>query len=178
MEIRPATVDDAAAYCDHMKRHFAESGKDGDFPFHPVLDYESWEREEQIAKTMEAWTLEPPVIGWQKAWLAWDNGRVVADCMLRSSMLVASAHRCQYGIGIERGYRGKGLGRQLSMLAITWAKLEPTLVWMDLWVFAHNAPAIRLYENLGFKPLAAIQDQFRINKASIDDIHMGLKIKP
>jgi RimJ/RimL family protein N-acetyltransferase len=178
MEIRLATVDDIPSYFDHMRRHFAESGEGGDLIFHPVVEFESWRKEEQVPKLFDEWSLAPPAIGWQKVWIAVENGEIVADCLLRSGQMPATAHRCQYAIGIERAYRGKGLGRRLSMLALSWAKLEPGLEWVDLWVFAHNAGAIRLYESFGFEKVDTVNDQFRVNGKKIDDLHMTMRLKP
>jgi len=177
MDIRLATLDDIPAYFEHMKRHFRESGKDGDLHFHPVVEFETWRKEDQIAKIFEDWSLGPPTIGWQKVWIAVEDGEIVADCTLRSGQMPSTAHRCQYAIGIERAARNKGLGRRLSMLALSWAKLEKSLEWVDLWVFAHNAPALRLYESLGFKVVDKVEDQFRVEGLKIDDIHMTMSLK-
>lgn len=177
MEIRPATLEDTSLYFDHMRRHFRESGKDGDVIFHPVVEFETWRREEQIAKIFEDWSLEPPAIGWQKVWIAVENGEIVADCLLRSGQMPATAHRAQYAIGVERSARGKGLGRQLSMLALSWAKMQRSLDWVDLWVFAHNVKAIQLYEKLGFKKVDTVVDQFRVDGKQIDDTHMTMRLK-
>jgi len=176
MLIRLATIDDAPAYFDHMRRHFRESGNDGDVYFHPVTEFETWRREEHVARTIEEWNLSPPAVGWQKVWIAVENGEIVADCLLRSGQLPATSHRAQFAIGIERSARGKGLGRRLSMLALSWAKLEKSLSWVDLWVFAHNTPAIRLYESLGFTKIDTVTDQFRVNGEKIDDTHMTLRL--
>ena len=86
-------------------------------------------------------------------------------------------HRSQFAIGIERSWRGRGLGRQLAMQAISWAKRQESLEWLDLWVFAHNAPAIALYEQLGFRKYDTVLDQFRVMGQKIDDLHMTMKLK-
>jgi RimJ/RimL family protein N-acetyltransferase len=178
MIVREATLDDVPAYIDHMNRHFAESGQDGDLVFHPVVEFDTYNRQEQIAKTLEEWALQPPAIGWQKVWVALnEDGQIVADCLLRSGQMPATAHRAQFAIGIERAARGKGIGRTLSMLALSWAKLQkPPLRWVDLWVFTHNTPAIKLYEKLGFRKVDTVVDQFRVFGQQIDDTHMTLEL--
>ncbi len=176
LTVREATLDDVPAYIDHMQRHFRESGQDGDLIFHPVVEFESWKREEQIAKTIEEWSLQPPTVGWQKVWIALEDDKIVADCLLRSGMMPSTAHRAQYAIGIERSARGKGLGKRLSLLALSWAKMEKSLRWVDLWVFTHNAPAIKLYEKLGFRKIDTVTDQFRVLGKKIDDTHMTMEL--
>jgi RimJ/RimL family protein N-acetyltransferase len=178
MNIRLATAADMPAYYDHMQRHFRESGNDGDLIFHPVEDFETWNREENIAKAIAE--LEAPIgkPGWVRLWITEMGGEIVADSLVRSARMPSAQHRCQFAIGIERLARGQGLGRRLSMQALSWAKLQAGLDWMDLWVAANNAPAIALYESLGFRPCGTVIDQFRVKGKSVDDTHMALRLKP
>lgn len=179
LNLRPATPSDAPLYFEHMLRHFRESGRDGDPIFHPVTDWESWVKEEQVAKLVAELELPLPRIGWQRLWIAEDDtGNIVADCLLRSGFMESTAHRCQYAIGVERSARGQGVGGRLSMMALSWAKQQKLLEWVDLWVFAHNKPAIALYEKLGFKKIDTVKDQFRVHGKSIDDTHMCLSLRP
>jgi len=178
MNTRAATIDDAPAFFDHMLRHFRESGEDGDPIFHPVLDFEHWRKEEQVAELLKAWTAPLSEPHWQRAWIAEEEGRIVGDILLRCASTPAAAHRCQLGIGVERSARGRGLGGRLALQAISWARMQPTLEWIDLWVFAGNEPAISLYRKLGFQSLGAVPDQFRVRGRKIDDIHMTLALRP
>lgn len=177
MNIRMAEVADAGACFDHMQRHMRESGKDGDVIFHPVLDYDDWKKEEHVAKIVAA--METPIseVGWQRIWIAEIGGEVVADVLLRSGHMPTTNHRCQMGIGVERSARGQGLGRRLLLQSIAWARQQNILEWMDLWVFAHNVPAIALYEKLGFQHIDVVRDQFRVHGQKIDDIHMTLSLR-
>lgn len=178
LRIRPMTSADAPAYIDHMLRHFRESGHDGDVIFHPVLDFESWDKQEQAGKVAEALELPLPRIGWQRIWIAEnEKGEIVADCLLRSGFMEATAHRCQYAIGVERSARGQGMGAKLSALALDWARKQKGIDWVDLWVFAHNAPALAMYEKLGFSRIDAVVDQFRLHGQRIDDVHMTLDLR-
>jgi RimJ/RimL family protein N-acetyltransferase len=178
MNIRLAGPADAPAYFDHMQRHFRESGRDGDVIFHPVTDFESWNREETIAKTIAE--LEAPLgkPGWVRLWICEVGGEILADALVRSAGMAAAQHRCQFAIGVERSARGQGLGKRLSLQAISWARMQPGLEWLDLWVNAANAPAIALYEKLGFRSLGTVPDQFRVLGQQVDDTHMTLRLKP
>jgi GNAT superfamily N-acetyltransferase len=178
MIVREAAPADLPAYFEHALRHFRESGNDGDLLFHPIVDFETWKKEEEIAKAAEGLALPLDRVGWLRLWVAEHEGRVVADALLRSGFLPTTGHRCQFAIGIERPHRGQGLGRRLSMQAISWARMQPSLAWMDLWVFAHNRPAIALYEKLGFRALDTVADQFRLGGERIDDTHMTMPLKP
>lgn len=178
MIVRAAEASDMPAYFDHMKRHFRESGAGGDILFHPVEDFEQWDRAEQIARSIAE--LEAPLtdLAWTRYWICELGGEVVADALIRSARAPSSQHRCVFAIGIERGARGQGLGRRLSMQAISWARMQPTLEYLDLFVFAHNAPAIALYKSLGFATLHTVEDQFRVRGQPIADTQMCLRLKP
>jgi ribosomal protein S18 acetylase RimI-like enzyme len=52
---------------------------------------------------------------------------------------------------IHPNFQGKGLAQQLLAHTITYARSEHKLAALDLHVWEHNQPAIRLYERLGFE---------------------------
>jgi ribosomal protein S18 acetylase RimI-like enzyme len=52
------------------------------------------------------------------------------------------------------------------------------LAWLDLWVFAHSAPAWALYHKIGFIEVGRLPDQFRIGQMSIEDVAMVLQLDP
>ncbi len=52
------------------------------------------------------------------------------------------------------------------------------LAWLDLWIFAHNAPAWALYHKIGFIEVGRLPDQFRIGQMSITDVAMVLQLDP
>ena len=132
---------------------------------------------EEVAKLMEA--LHSPLegAGWQRIWIAEREGQIVGDSVVRASFMNTTQHRCQFAIGIERAARGAGLGRRLSEEAIAWCRRQQRFDWLDLWVFAHNAPAIALYERLGFQKIDVVKDQFRVHGQKIDDLHMTLALR-
>ncbi len=56
------------------------------------------------------------------------------------------------GLSVDRDRRGRGIGRALMTALIDRAKAErPDLVRIELEVVPWNAPAIALYESLGFR---------------------------
>lgn len=59
--------------------------------------------------------------------------------------------------------------------AITWARAEG-LRWLDLGVFADNAPARALYRQLGFVEVGTVPDAFRIDGRSVEDVSMVLDL--
>jgi RimJ/RimL family protein N-acetyltransferase len=177
MNIRSASAQDLPAYFQHCLRHMRESGNGPDVIFHPVDDFESWNLEEKVQKTAEELAAPVGKPGWSRIWICELGGQIVADASVSSVHLPTAGHRCQFAIGCERLARGQGLGRRLSLRAIEWARAEPGLEWMDLWVMGHNAAAIALYESLGFAHLGRIQDQFRLQGKSVDDVRMAIRLK-
>lgn len=58
-------------------------------------------------------------------------------------------HRAELGISIEDAYKGKGIGRALTLACIECAK-EAGYMQIELVVVSENIPAIKLYESVGF----------------------------
>lgn len=177
MKIKMAEFSDVIPYFDHLLRHFEESGKDGDTIFHPNPDYLSWDRAKFCDELKKNLAIPSTELGWERLWLVTEGANVVGHASLRGARIGSSAHRCNFSIGLERIARGHGLGKALTFASISWARLQPGLDWIDLYVFATNKSARRLYEAVGFEFIGNTKDQFRIGKTSIDDIHMCLSLK-
>ncbi len=169
--VRPAEIHVAAQ---HMARHSDESGRGGDIVFAPFDDFdtEAWQRRHE-----ERFRLAVDEPGWERLWGVFDGARMVGHVDLGGSMVHASLHRARLGLGLERSYRGSGIGRNLMETALTWAREEPSLAWVDLGVFAHNRVARCLYEALGFSHIATTVDVFRVHGQSIDDVTMTLRLR-
>jgi len=173
LTIRPLTKRDVANFAEHFARHRGESGR-GDphfMPFEPGRD--------DGPRGLDAAALDRGLDrpGWQRWFVAvTDDGRIVGHVNLKGDTLRTGSHRCQLGIGIERSYRQQGLGTRLMTAAIEFAREARSIDWVDLTVFAHNAPARKLYERLGFREVGTIPDRFRIDSTSIDDVLMSLDV--
>lgn len=174
MNIREMSIGDIPAYRAHFERHRAESGR-GDPHFMPFelddasgptgLDPESLEN-----------GLDEPA--WQRWFVALPDATdtIVGHVNLKGDQLATGLHRCELGIGIEREYRGAGLGRRLMLRALDFAHGEPALHWVELRVFGHNQAAQALYRELGFRECGRIRDRFRIAGQVIDDVIMVLEV--
>jgi RimJ/RimL family protein N-acetyltransferase len=176
--IRLATLTDIPAYCDHLRRHYSESGRDGDLVFMPTS--EPWNRsiEEVRAEKKSKWGKSVSEAGWERCWLLVESAGVFGELKLVHAPAVSSAlHRATLMIGIERDFRGKGLGSQLMRAALDWARAQPSLEWLQLFVFAHNEPARALYAKFGFQEVGRTPDMFRVHGQKIDDIEMVLRLR-
>jgi len=172
VEIRAVTAADLEPFLRHLERQLSESGQGGlpvfsPFPRggHPRVDQLRPPREAGLARTLD----EP---GWWRMWAAWDGRRVVGGCELAGGVVTSELHRASLILGLERSHYGRGLASRLLEAAIAWAEGEPLLAWIYLTVFTNNAPAIRLYERFGFERRGVIEDRFRVDGVTIDELHM------
>ncbi len=163
-----------AQYDAHFSRHRAESGR-GDYHFMPFEPDDP-----EGPRGLDPRMLELPLddVGWQRWWVARPAGedRVIGHVDLKGQHLKAALHRCELGIGIERAWRGQGLGRKLMAAAIDFARDTPSIEWVDLRVFGHNLNARALYQALGFEEVGLVRDLVRIEGESIDDVMMTLNV--
>lgn len=161
---------------EHLARHYRESGR-GEHHFMPFPPSELGGG----PRPLVAERFERPLTehGWRRAFAAClsDGRTFVAHVDLKGDEIRSGLHRCELGIGIERAYRGAGLGRRLMRHAIDFASAAPSLAWLDLRVFGHNAPARALYRALGFEEIGTVQDRFRIEGTVIDDVLMTLDVQ-
>ena len=175
ISIRPLADEDVSLCLEHFKRHWAESGRDGDLHFMPFAPSNA---DGPKGLDPQALRLGLDQVGWQRWWiLTVDGSRVVGHANLKGDSLKTGLHRCGLGIGMERPYRAQGHGRSLMGAAIDYARSTHSLAWIDLSVFSHNVAGLALYQSLGFTEVGTINDRFRIDGAVIDDVGMALNVE-
>ncbi|MDA1074293.1 MAG: GNAT family N-acetyltransferase [Proteobacteria bacterium] len=161
-------ADDLQAFRAHFERHRLESGN-SDIHFMP-FDPAGSDRPGGLDELTLAYPLHEP--RWQRWFVAVDAQQVVGHVNLRGDGLRVGLHRAELGIGIERAWRGRGLGRRLMQTALDFALRSAVIDWVDLKVFAHNQTAIALYLDMGFVQVGYRKDRFRIAGVRIDDVEM------
>lgn len=139
-------------------------------PFRPILPA-------TIARLPSLWARPVTEPHWQRKWGIHDaeGSSIVAYCSLTGSELEAELHRARVALGVEARFRRRGLGESLLRTAIAFAQ-EAGLAWIDLWVFAHNAPALALYRKLGFIEIGRSADRFRTADVSVEYVAMALPL--
>jgi len=174
LTVRLLSPDDVASFDAHFARHRRETGR-GDIhfmPFEPDGD--------DGPRGLDLPSLDLPLTspGWQRWFVALDEAGpgVVGHLNLKGDPLRSGLHRCLLGIGIERPYRARGLGKRLMTTAIDFARAADSIAWVDLMVFGHNAAARALYRSLGFVEIGTVVDRFRVAGTSIDDVIMTLDV--
>ncbi len=78
------------------------------------------------------------------------SGQVVGWCLILQSSRKVFSHCATLGMGVVKDFRGKGIGSSLIKTALSRAKANG-MERIELEVFENNAPALRLYEKIGFK---------------------------
>jgi RimJ/RimL family protein N-acetyltransferase len=177
MQIRPLGPSDLVMLANHRNRHSKENGQDGDFIFSPCEE-ERLIKEEDFQKESEALLKPVTTPGWLRIWIVTDEKEVFGEItLINRPPMKASLHRCMLMMGIERSARAQGWGTKLMREAIAWAKRQPSLDWITLYVFENNHPAKALYKKFGFEAVGTTRDMFRAFGKSIDDTEMVLKLR-
>jgi RimJ/RimL family protein N-acetyltransferase len=100
---------------------------------------------------------------------------VVGRLSLARDTHPASAHVADLGLMVAASHRRRGIGRALLEQAVAWAR-EVGIEKLELHVFPHNEPAIRLYERFGFVREGYRRNQYRRGSGYVDAILMAYEV--
>jgi putative acetyltransferase len=84
----------------------------------------------------------------------------------------ASFHVADLGLMVAASHRRLGIGRALLERTVDWARAN-SVAKLELHVFPHNDPAIRLYESFGFVREGYRNRQYRRKGEYVDAILMA-----
>lgn len=160
---------------DHDIRHMQEPGFEGQLA-HPFPPDHPWDREKMLLDKSRKWIVPVGEEFWSRSFVLIKDNKIVGHLNLKNKFF-QSMHRAQLGMGLEESARGQGLGKLMMKTAIEWSQKQPFLDWIDLSVFAHNTPAIKLYKSFGFVDHYTFPDMLRVNGVSIADSIMTLKLR-
>lgn len=107
------------------------------------------------------------------------GGRMVGSCTVLRDLVSRkrSYHVATYGITIANGYRGEGIGLELSQATLSEAiKMIPGIRMFTLNVYGPNTPAQALYKKLGFTECGRIPKAIWYKGSYIDEIKMYKQI--
>ena len=107
--------------------------------------------------------------------VAKENGKIVGDASL-TRLPRRMNHRGELGVSVLKEYWNRGIGSQLLLEIIRFAK-ENAFKVIDLQVRSDNLPAIHLYEKIGFQKIGTHPAFFQINDAEISFDYMLLKLQ-
>ena len=88
------------------------------------------------------------------------DGQLVGRLSLSRDPNPASTHVADLGLMVAAGHRRRGIGTALLQAAESWVRTA-RISKLELHVFPHNAPAIALYERLGYLREGLRHDHYR-----------------
>jgi len=108
---------------------------------------------------------------------AFDGEALVGIVGLARDTRAKLAHKGHvWGMYVHPRARGRGLGRELMQAAIAQARAMPGVERLTLVADTTNAPAIALYESLGFVAYGREPDAVRIAGVPHEDLLMSLPL--
>ena len=105
-----------------------------------------------------------------------DEGRIVGRLSIARDEHPASKHVADLGLMVAASHRRRGIGRALLDAAVDWAR-EAGVRKLELHVFPHNEPAIRLYEEFGFEREGYRRGHYRRGREYLDAILMAYEVQ-
>ena len=108
--------------------------------------------------------------------VAEDERGIVGRLSVARDSHPASPHVADLGLMVAAGQRRRGIGRALLERAVEWAR-EVGVMKLELHVFPHNEPAIRLYEQFGFEREGLRRAHYRRAGELVDAILMAYRVE-
>jgi putative acetyltransferase len=109
--------------------------------------------------------------------VAEDDNRIVGRLSLARDQHPASSHVADLGLMVAASHRRQGIGRAFLEAAVGWAR-GAGVTKLELHVFPHNEPAIRLYEQFGFQREGYRHAHYRRGRGYVDAILMAYAVEP
>jgi RimJ/RimL family protein N-acetyltransferase len=170
VRLREARVEDAPRVIEFMTEMLNEPGLDlvfeeGEFQM-SVEDEEKWIREHSERENSLILVAESV-----------EGGEMVGLLSCTGWQRRANRHCTMLGISIKKGWRDRGVGREMMQAAVDWARASGVVKRVELEVFERNARGRHLYESLGFVQEGVRRHAFRKDGQWVDSVVMGLLIE-
>jgi putative acetyltransferase len=104
------------------------------------------------------------------------DGEIVGRLSISRDPHPASSHVADLGLMVAGSARRQGVGTALLDQAVAWAQTNGVRK-LELHVFPHNEPAIRLYEQFGFVREGYRKQHYRRADGYVDAILMAFEIR-
>lgn len=104
------------------------------------------------------------------------DDKIVGSLNFNGGVRKRTGHTGEFGITVSKEYWGLGIGKELIIYMIDWAKNGDIVKKINLRTREDNEGAIGLYTRLGFKTEGIISRDFLLNGNYYNSICMGLEI--
>jgi len=104
------------------------------------------------------------------------GGRIIASASVVREEGHAISHVGTFGIAVAKKYRGMGIGRKIAEAVLSEAKKKMGIEIAKMSVVAVNAPAIKLYERLGFRKFGSLPGGYKHFGKKLDFDYMYKKL--
>jgi RimJ/RimL family protein N-acetyltransferase len=108
--------------------------------------------------------------------VAEDGERIVGRLSLARDPHPASAHVADLGLMVAASHRRRGIGRGLLDAAVQWAR-DSGVRKLELHVLPHNAAAIALYEDFGFRREGVRKGHYQRSGRDLDAVLMAYGVQ-
>jgi len=112
------------------------------------------------------------------ALLAEEADEIVACLTFSGGSRAWTRHAGEFGISVVASHWGRGIGRRLLEMLLTWAEGGGVVRKINLRVHPDNARAIALYQSLGFVAEGRLTRETCVDGEFFDSIIMGRAIDP
>ena len=109
-------------------------------------------------------------------YVAEDGEHIVGRLSLARDPHPASAHVADLGLMVAASHRRRGIGRALLEAAAHWARTSGVRK-LELHVLPHNAAAIALYEDFGFRREGVRTGHYHVHGRDLDAILMACGVE-
>lgn len=109
---------------------------------------------------------------------AFSEARLIGMAGVRRQTLLKYRHKAGiWGVYVHPDQRGSGIGRQLILASIGFAKEMAGVGQLNLTATGGNAAAIALYASLGFVVYGRERDALFAGDVMHDEVHMALSLR-
>jgi RimJ/RimL family protein N-acetyltransferase len=158
-EIRLVAPEEAQAFVEFMQQLFAESN-------HFFSRDQADMTVAQAHDFLEAENRKGRVLG------AYVDGQLMGNIDISRQTPARRNHVASFSMGLLNALQRQGIGRALVEEAIAWAKRKGNIEKVTLYVRSHNAPALALYQKLGFIEEGRRVKEWRVGGEYVDEVLM------
>jgi len=100
---------------------------------------------------------------------AFTGGQLAGSYYLKANFDGPADHVCNCGYMVDARFRGRGIARRLCLHSMDAARAAGFAAMQFNCVVASNAPAIHLWQSLGFDTIGRIPDAYRHRELGLTD---------